>query len=43
MLGRGDTSKCVRDRPSKGIAHKGMGASWEGEILDSIFEMGSEM
>lgn len=42
MLGKDDTSKYAWDRLSKDITHKGMDTNWEREILDIIFEMGSE-
>lgn len=42
MLGKDDASKGVWDRLSKYITPKGMDSSWEGDILDSIFELGSE-
>jgi len=42
MLARCNTRKYVRDRLSKDINLKGIDSSWEGEISDSIFDMGSE-
>ena len=38
VLGRDNASERVWDRLSKDITLKGMDSSWEGEILDSIFE-----
>ena len=43
ILGRDNTSKKVRDRPSKDTTLKGMNNGWEGEICGSSFEMSSEM
>lgn len=42
MLARDNTRKYIRDRLSKGITLKGMDSSWEGEISDSILDIGSE-
>ena len=41
MPGRYNISKHVRGRPSQGITLKGMNSSWEGEVANSIFELGS--
>ena len=42
MLARDNTRKYVRDKLSKDITLKGIDSSWEGEISDSIFDIGSE-
>jgi len=42
MLGRGNTSKYIGDRPSKYVILKKIDSSWEGEVSDSISETGSD-
>ena len=42
ILGSDQTSRRGWDRLSKDLTLNGVGSSWEGEVSDSIFELGAE-